>query len=91
LWRSRIKDINMKSIFLNRWGLVFHVILTTVTEEEDRILASRICMSLEEARRLIEAWQVQHGIASQDIRDNSSVDLTELLAGIETDFRPTNN
>lgn len=81
----------MKSIFLNRWGLVFHVILTTVTEEEDRILASRICMSLEEARRLIEAWQVQHGIASQDIRDNSSVDLTELLAGIETDFRPTNN
>lgn len=79
----------MKRIFLNRWGLVFHVILTTVTEEEDRVLASRVCMSLQEARRLIEGWQAQYGIC--DIRDNSSLDLSKLLAGIETDFRPTNN
>ena len=81
----------MKRIFLNRWGLVFHAILTTVTEEEDRVLASRVCVSLDEARRLIEGWQVQHGIAAEDIRDNSSLDLNELLAGIETDFKPTNN
>ena len=81
----------MKLIYLNRWGLVYHAILTTVTEEEDRVLISRVCMSLDEARRLIEGWQVQHGIAAQDIHDNSRLDLNELLAGIETDFRPTNN
>lgn len=81
----------MKLIYLNRWGIVFHVILATVTEAEDRVLASRVCMSLEEARRLIEAWRVQHGIAAQNIRDNTRLDLIELFAGIETDFRPTNN
>jgi len=81
----------MKLIYLNRWGLVYHAILTTVTEEEDRVLASRVCMSLADARRLIEGWQVQHGIAAQDIRDNSRLDLNELLAGIETDFMPRNN
>jgi hypothetical protein len=79
----------MKRIFLNRWGIVFHVILTTVTEDEDRVLASRACLSLADARRLIETWQVKYGIVG--LQDNSLVDLNELLAGIETDFRPTNN
>jgi hypothetical protein len=81
----------MKRIFLNRWGMVFHAILTTATEDEDRVLASRICMSLEEAQLLIEGWQVQYGIAAQAIQDNSRLDLKELLAGIETDFKPSNN
>lgn len=81
----------MKLIYLNRWGVVFHAILTTVTEDEDRVLASRVCMSLEEARRLMEVWQVQHGIAAEDIRDNSRLDLNELLAGIQTDFMQGNN
>lgn len=81
----------MKLIYLNRWGVVFHAILTTVTEEEDRVLASRVCMSLAEARRLIEGWQVQYAVAAQDIHDNSRLDLNELLAGIETDFMPRNN
>lgn len=81
----------MKHIYLNRWGCQFHAILATVTEDEDRVLASRICMTLEEARRLIEGWQAQHGIADHDIRDNSRLDLNELLAGIETDFNPRNN
>ena len=81
----------MKLIYLNRWGIVFHAILTTVTEEEDRVLASRICMSLAEARRLIEGWQTQHGIADHDIHDNSRLDMSELLAGFETDFTPRNN
>jgi hypothetical protein len=81
----------MKLIYLNRWGMVFHAILTTVTEEEDRVLASRVCVSLEETRRLIEGWQAQHGIADNDIHDNSRLALNELLAGIETDFTPRNN
>ena len=81
----------MKLIYLNRWGMVYHAILTTVTEDEDRVLASRVCMSLEEARRLIVGWQTQHGIAAEDIHDNSRLDLNELLAGIETDFTPRNN
>jgi hypothetical protein len=88
---ERAKDIIMKRIFLNRWGLVFHAILTSVTEDEDRVLVSRVCSTLQEAHRLIEGWQLQHGIAAQDIRDNSRLDLNELLAGIETDFRPANN
>jgi len=87
----RSKDITMKRIFLNRRGLVFHVILMTVTEDEDRVLASRVCTSLEEARRLLEAWQAQHGIAGHDIRDKSRLDLNELLASIETDFASRNN
>lgn len=81
----------MKLIYLNRWGMVYRASLTTVTEDEDRVLASRVCMSLEEARRLIEAWQVQYGIAANDIRDTSRLDLNEVLAGIETDFTPRNN
>jgi hypothetical protein len=81
----------MKRIYLNRWGLVFHVILATVTEEEDRVVATWVCMSLQEAQRLIVGWQIQHGITAQDISDSSALDLNELLAGIETDFRPTNN
>ena len=48
-------------------------------------------MSLEESRRLIDGWQVQHGIAAQDIHDDSRLDMNELLAGIETDFMPRNN
>ena len=81
----------MKLIYLNRWGMVFHAILTTVTDEDDRVLASRVCTSLEEARRLIEGWQTQHGIAAHDIHDNSRLDLNELLGGIEIDFTPRNN
>jgi len=81
----------MKVIYLNRWGLTYHAILTTVTEEEDRVLASRVCTSLNEARRLIEGWQVQYAVEDQNVRDNSQLDLNKLLAGIETDFKPMNN
>lgn len=81
----------MKLIYLNRWGMIYHAVLATTSEDEDRVLASRVCTTLQEARRLIEAWRVQHDIAAQDIRDNSRLDLNELLAGIETDFRPTSN
>ena len=80
----------MKIIYLNRWGMVFHAILTVVTEDEDRVLGSRVCTTLQEAWRLIEAWRVQHGI-NIEIRDNSRLDLNELLAGIPTDFMPGNN
>ena len=72
----------MKLIYLNRWGIVFHAILTTDSEAEDRIMASRVCTSLEEARRLIDGWQVQHGIAADDIHDNSRLDMNELSWGI---------
>lgn len=81
----------MNLIYLNRWGVVYHAILTTVTEEEDRVLASRVCLSLQEARRLIEGWRVQYAVEDQNVHDNSRLDLTELLAGIETDFKPGNN
>ena len=79
------------AIFLNRWGMVFHVILAAVTEEESRNIASRICTSLEEARRLVEAWKLRFAVAPVDIIDNSRLDMNELLAGVGTDFDPTIN
>ncbi len=82
----------MKHIYLNRWGIVFHAFLTTVAEEEDRVLASRVCTSLDEAWRLIEGWQLQFAVADHDVHDNSQLDLSKLLKGIEPeDFLPGNN
>jgi hypothetical protein len=48
-------------------------------------------LSLEKARRLIEEWQLQFAVPTQDIHDNSQVDMRKLLAGIETNYSPGNN
>ena len=37
-------------IFLNRWGVIFHVILSAVSEGEGRNVSSRICTSLGEGQ-----------------------------------------
>ena len=80
-------------IYLNKWhSNLFHVILAVNDEEIDYVLASRVCTTLEEARRLSHRWQQEHAVGTEDVRDNSAVALSELLAGIEpTDFSPANN
>jgi hypothetical protein len=78
-------------IFLNRWGVIFHVILSAVTEGEDRNVSSRICPSLGEARRLIDQWQRNFDIADDDVHDNSRLDMNEILGGATTDFDPSSN
>jgi hypothetical protein len=83
----------MKAIvYLNRWGHVFHVILAVANEEIDYTLASRVCVSLDEARHVVEQWRLRYEVADADVLDNSRIDLSILLAGIEpTDFSPANN
>ena len=78
-------------IYLNRWGHIFHLILVRTDGEVDYRLHSRICLSLSEARQLLEQWQERHHVAPEDVQDNSKLDLNELLRGIETDFSPAGN
>ena len=79
-------------VYLNRWGHVYHVILAVADEEIDYVLASQVCLTLDEARRNAEQWRLRHAVADADVRDNSMIDLSVLLAGIEpADFSPTNN
>lgn len=80
-------------IYLNKWhASLFHVILAVNNDEIDSILASQVCTTLEEARRVSQRWQQQHAVGEEDVRDNSALVLSELLAGIEpTDFSPTHN
>ena len=78
-------------IYLNRWAHIYHLILVRTDGEVDYRLHSRICLSLPEARQLLEQWQEKHHVAPEHIQDNSSLDLNELMKGIETDFLPAQN
>jgi hypothetical protein len=80
-------------IFLNKWNnQLYHVILAVTDEEVDYTLASRVCMNLDEARRLVQQWRQSYAVSADGVHDNSMIDLSKLLAGIEpTDFSPTNN
>ena len=78
-------------VFLNRWGQVFHLMLVVTDGQTDHRLHSRICLSLDEAHRLIDCWRQRYYIASGDVQDNSHIDMNELLKGMETDFSPVRN
>lgn len=79
-------------VSLNRWGHFYDVILAVTDEEIDYVLASRVCVTLDEARRIVEQWRIRYAVADNDVRDNTMIDLSVLLAGIEpTDFSPANN
>ncbi len=82
-----------KLIYLNRWGAhVFHAILAVADEEINYVFASRVCITLAEARRVVERWRQGYAVADDDVHDNTMIDLSELLAGIEPDdFSPTFN
>jgi hypothetical protein len=78
-------------IYLNRWDHIYHLTLVRTDGEVDYRLHSRICLSLEEARQVVEQWQQKHHVVPEDVQDNSSLDLNELLQDINTDFSPTEN
>jgi len=78
-------------IFLNRWGVIYHVILSAFSEGDDRTIFSRTCLSIGEARRLIEQWQRTFAIADDDVQDSSRLDMNEILGGVKTDFDPSSN
>ncbi len=91
---SPVKSLLAKStITANKWhGHLYHVILTMTDEEVDYTLASRVCKTMDEARRLVKKWQQKYEVGDDDVRDNTFIDLGKLLAGIEpADFSPTNN
>jgi len=79
------------TIFLNRWGHVFHVILDRTDGTTDYQLHSAVCSTLAEARTVAARWQARHHVADEDMHDNSAVDCGELLQGMETDFSPARN
>jgi hypothetical protein len=78
-------------VFLNRWGHLYHLMLVVTDGEAEHRLHSRICLSLEEARRLIEHWRGKYYIGPDDVQDNSRLDMNELLKGMEIDFSPAQN
>ncbi len=82
-----------KIIYLNKWNAnLYHVILALHGEQIDSTITSRVCTTLDEARHLVQRWQQQHAVGAEDVRDNSALALSELLAGIEpTEFSSLNN
>lgn len=72
--------------YLNRWGHTYHLMLAVVDGDVHRRIASRFVASLGEARTLLAHWQQEHAIATENVRDNSGVDLDDLLAWMEVDF-----
>jgi hypothetical protein len=78
-------------VFLNRWGHVYHLMLVAADGDNEHLLRSRICLSLGEARALIEHWRRHYYIGPDDVQDNSRLDMNELLNGMDPDSAPTRN
>jgi hypothetical protein len=74
------------AIYLNRWNDLFHCLLAEADDETHRVVQSRFCKSLEEARSMVAKWQNNHIVPDEDVRDNSGVDLDVLFAHIEVDL-----
>lgn len=73
-------------IFLNRWGDLYHLMLTQVSGDESRRLDSRYSTSLEQARRAVDYWKTEFNVAAEDIHDNSMVDLDDIFAWMDVDL-----
>jgi hypothetical protein len=76
----------MKIAYLNRWSDLFHLMLADVDGDVHRRVESRFCRSLDDARRLLAHWQVEHGVGPENVRDNSRIDLDVLLAHMDVDL-----
>lgn len=73
-------------IYLNRWNSMFHVMLGGIEGDTHRRLRSRFCWSLEEARRVVAHWQAEHEVATENVHDNSEIDLDDLFAWMDVDL-----
>jgi hypothetical protein len=66
------------------------MLVVTDGEAEHR-LYSRVCQTVDEAHHLIGHSRGKHYIGPNDVRDNSRMDMNELLNGMGTDFSPAQN
>jgi len=74
-------------VYLNRWNNTFHVMLAVVIDGTvHRRLGSRYCRSLTEARSIVARWVEEHHVATEDVRDNSEIDLDLLIGQMEIDM-----
>jgi hypothetical protein len=73
-------------IFLNRWNNLLHLMLTKVDGEQSRRLDSRYARSLEQARMAVDYWRVEFNVATEDVHDNSMVDLDDIFSWMDVDL-----
>jgi hypothetical protein len=74
-------------VYLNRWNDMFHVMLAVVIDGTvHRRLGSRYCQSLTEARSVVAGWVEQHHVTTEDVHDNSEIDLDLLIGQMEIDM-----
>ena len=73
-------------IYLNRWNDLFHLLVAVTDDDTHRVVKSRFCKTLAEARTTVAMWQEDYGVADEDVRDNSGIDLDVLFAHIEIDL-----
>lgn len=78
-------------IFVNRWGSMLHLLLGRIDGDTHRRLRSRFCHSLEEARQVVARWQADEGVPHEDVRDNTALDLDELIGWMDLDLEDAND
>lgn len=72
--------------YLNKWNDLYHVMIAVIEGDTHRRIRSRFCLSLAEARQVVGCWQNEFQIDTADVRDNSAVDLDELIGWMGADF-----
>ncbi|MBX9625219.1 MAG: hypothetical protein K2X82_15540 [Gemmataceae bacterium] len=73
-------------IYLNRWGSMLHLLLGRIEDDTHRRVRSQYCSSTEEARQVVAHWQAEHGVLDEDVRDNSAIDLDDLVWWMDFDL-----
>ncbi|MBX9580582.1 MAG: hypothetical protein K2X87_09765 [Gemmataceae bacterium] len=73
-------------IYMNRWNTMIHLMLGEVEGDTHRRLRSQYCSSAEEARRVVAHWQAEHGVPSENVRDNTPIDLDDLIWWMDFDL-----
>ena len=69
-------------IFLNGWNSLFHLMIASVDGENSR-LDSRSARSLEQALQAVAYWQTAFNVAAEDVHDNSTVDLDDIISWMD--------
>src|SRR4051812_34981220 len=85
--KSLAEGISMRTvIFLNRWNDPFHLLLMKADGEHSYRLDSRYTRSLEQARKAVAYWRTEYQVATEDVHDNSDVDLDHIFARMDVDL-----
>lgn len=73
-------------IYLNRWGMMFHLLLGSIEGDTHRRLRSQFCRTIEDARQVVAHWQAEHEVPNENVRDNSEIDLDDLIWWMDFDM-----